>query len=112
MGRLLERLVSLRTTVIRWRPHRADWEGDRTEVAVVGEFELVAFDLAPSRNTAPREIRWELVAGFPQRRRVWVSGEAASFAGAKFAAEEAFKAAALNSVSHFAGARRARRDVP
>jgi len=66
------------------------WSADQAGKAVVGKFELVAFDIPSSPNFPTREIRWELFGG-AKRQTQLARGQAQSFDDAKAAAEDALR---------------------
>ena len=45
-------------TGIRWKRDTQFWSADPAEKAIVGKFELVAFDIPPSLGLLTREIGW------------------------------------------------------
>jgi hypothetical protein len=72
-----------------------DWQRDpefiganRAERALIGDYELVVFDL-PADRAGPAVIGWELF-GPPRHQELIAHGEAQTFDAAKVAAERAF----------------------
>ena len=61
---------------------------NRAERAMVGDYELVVFDL-PADRAGPAVISWELF-GPPRHQELIAHGEAQTFEDAKLAAERAF----------------------
>ena len=61
---------------------------NRAEYAMVGDYELLVFDL-PADCAGPAVIGWELF-GPPRHQELIAQGEAHTFDGAKAAAERAF----------------------
>jgi hypothetical protein len=53
--------------LIKWTRDPQFWSAERAEHAVVGNYEIVAFDLPPTAGFPTRDIGWELF-GPPNRR--------------------------------------------
>jgi hypothetical protein len=77
--------------LIQWTPDSGFWSAEQAEHAVVGKYELVAFNLEPTPQFPARDIGWELF-GPPRRRTRLAAGTCATFGGAKAAAERALAA--------------------
>jgi hypothetical protein len=72
-----------------WSSDPEWWSANRAEHAVVGHFELVAFDL-PESDKHPRKIGWEVFTG-PKLLDLVASGTAASFDEAQKQAETVWR---------------------
>jgi hypothetical protein len=79
---------------IKWTRDPEFWSAEQSEHAIVGNHELVAFNLQPTAQFPTREIGWELF-GPPERHTQVATGKCASVEEAKAAAEAAL-AALLN----------------
>lgn len=77
-----------------WRHEPEFWSATKAEHAIVGKYELVAFDLPPHGPT-PRIIGWEVFTGSKFYDQV-AKGDAESFDNAKTAAEAAWRALIAN----------------
>ena len=67
------------------------WSAGQAEHAIVGKYEIVAFNLQPTAQFPTRDIGWELF-GPPKRQRQLATGKCATFDEAKAAAEAALAA--------------------
>jgi hypothetical protein len=79
-------------TAFPWKPDPEFGSANRAEHAVIGDYELVAFDL-PSTLPGVPLIGWELFTG-PDLRELVDKGDAPTFEAAKSAAEAAYLARA------------------
>jgi hypothetical protein len=76
---------------IPWRPDPEFASANRAEHAIIGGFELIAYDLPETRKGEPRIVGWELFTG-PDLHDLIDKGDAETFEAAKAAAEAAFRA--------------------
>ena len=76
------------TGPIPWQPDPEFSGADQAERAVVGSFELIAYDL-PETRQSPRIIGWEMFTG-PDLHDLVDQGNAETFEAAKAAAEAAY----------------------
>jgi hypothetical protein len=72
-----------------WKPDPGRSSANRAEHAVVGAYELMAYDL-PADSMGPRLIGWEIFTGPKYDKQVAI-GETATFNEAKEAAEAAWR---------------------
>lgn len=79
-------------TEVNWRTDPSWWSANRAEKAIVGPYELVAFDLPAHKDFLP-EIGWEVFGG-PARQDQLATGTAQTFDQAKADAEAAWKSIA------------------
>ncbi len=75
---------------IPWRPDPEFWHANRAEHAIIGGFELIAYDLPGSRQGEPRVVGWELFTG-PDLHTLVDQGDTETFEEAKAAAEAAYR---------------------
>jgi hypothetical protein len=75
---------------ITWQPDPEFLSATRAEHAIVGDHELVAFDLPPTPGFPKRDIAWEIFTG-PRLHDKIAGADAVSFEEAKAAAERAFR---------------------
>ena len=73
---------------VTWQRDPEFSRANRAEHALVGDYELIAFDL-PATLAGPAVIGWELF-GPPRHQELIAHGEAQTFDAAKAAAERAF----------------------
>ena len=78
-------------TAFPWNPDPEFWSATRAEHAIIGGYELVAFDILGTPTGGPRIIGWELFTGL-DRFHLVAKGDAGSFEAAKSAAEAAYLA--------------------
>ena len=79
---------------IKWTRDPEFWSAEQAEHAIVGNYELVAFNLQPTAHFPTRDIGWELF-GPPKWQTQLATGKCVTFDEAKAAAEAAL-AALLN----------------
>ncbi len=75
---------------IPWQPDPGFSNADRAEHAIIGGFELIAYDLPETPKGAPHVVGWELFTG-PDLQDLVARGDAETFDAAKAAAEEALR---------------------
>ncbi len=80
---------SMTDTSIPWQPDPEFLNADRAEHAIIGGFELIAYDL-PETPWSPRTLGWELFTG-PDLHDLVDQGNAETFEAAKAAAEAAYR---------------------
>jgi hypothetical protein len=78
-------------TAFPWKPDPEFGSAERAEHALIGGYELVAFDIPATPTGEPRIIGWELFGG-PDLFSLVEEGDAGSFEAAKSAAEAAYRA--------------------
>ena len=81
------------TEELNWTPDLEWRSANRAEHAIVGLYELLAFDLPPG-DSHPREIGWEVYTG-PKLLDQVASGLAESFDEAKSKAETVWRGARM-----------------
>ncbi len=77
-------------TSIPWQPDPGFPNANRAEHAIIGGFELIAYELPAAPSVSPRVIGWELFTG-PDLHNLVARGDAETFDAAKAAAEEALR---------------------
>ena len=80
-------------TAFPWKPDPEFRSANRAEHAIIGGYELVAFDLPSTLSGVPQIIGWELFTG-PDLRELVAKGDAPTFEAAKAATEAAYLARA------------------
>jgi hypothetical protein len=80
-------------TAFPWKPDPEFGSANRAEHAILGDYELVAFDLPSTLSGVPHIIGWELFTG-PDPHKLVDKGDAPTFEAAKAAAEAAYLARA------------------
>jgi hypothetical protein len=75
---------------IRWESDPEFWGATYAEHALIGVFELVAFDLPPHQGE-PRVVGWELYSGEDLSNLI-AKGNTETFEAAKAAAEATYRA--------------------
>ena len=78
-------------TAFPWKPDPEFGSANRAEHAIIGGYELVAFDLPSTLPGVPHIIGWELFTG-PDLHELVDKGDAPTFEAAKSAAEAAYLA--------------------
>ena len=82
-------------TAFPWKPDPEFGSANRAEHAIIGGYELVAFDLPSTVPGVPHIIGWELFTG-PDLHKLVDRGDAVTFEAAKAAAEAAYLAHKAN----------------
>jgi hypothetical protein len=80
--------MTVELPLVKWMPDAAFWSAEQAEHAVVGNCELVAFNLAPTAQFPTCDLGWELF-GPPKRQTQLATGKCATFEEAKATAEGA-----------------------
>ena len=72
---------------LHWVDDSAYWSANRAQHAIVGDYELIAYDIPPTGDAAAK-IGWEIYTG-PNQSQLLRTQEATDFNAAKAAAEQA-----------------------